>query len=178
MRLKTGTALGLLLVLGLTGCGGRDGDDGVATAGGTATAGSSPTAEKDGYEAMLDHVKCMREQGVDMPDPERDGEAINMRVPEGTSKEKVEAATEKCRQYLPNGGVPEKADPEQLERARQASQCIREHGFPNFPDPDENGGIRIDGDEGFDPTDPELKKAEKACGMGGPKKRTSIESGR
>ena len=180
MRLRTGIAVVLLVALGLAGCGGQGPEEKVATAGGPASAGATPGSSptKDAYEAMLDHVKCMREQGVDMPDPERDGEGISMMVPEGTPKEKVDAAMEKCRKYLPNGGAPPKANPEALEKARQMSKCMREHGLPDFPDPDENGGIRINGDSGLDPNDPKFKEAEKACGMhGGTKKLSEKEGG-
>jgi Pectinacetylesterase len=42
------------------------------------------------------------------------------------------------------------------------SQCMREHGVPEFPDP-ANGQIRITGEREFDPTTPEFQAAERAC---------------
>jgi hypothetical protein len=44
------------------------------------------------------------------------------------------------------------------------SQCMREHGVPNFPDPDANGGVRIDGRKlGVDPRSKTFTDAETAC---------------
>jgi hypothetical protein len=39
---------------------------------------------------------------------------------------------------------------------------MREHGVPNFPDPDENGGFALGG---LDPDSPTMKAAEQACGL-------------
>jgi hypothetical protein len=53
----------------------------------------------------------------------------------------------------PNGG-------EQL----KYSQCMREHGVPKFPDPDANGGLRIDSRKlGVDPRSSTYTDAETAC---------------
>jgi hypothetical protein len=66
--------LGLALALGLgaAACGGSPGGDGVATLGGDGANDQqtgSGSAKKDPQEAALDFAKCMREHGVDMPDP-------------------------------------------------------------------------------------------------------------
>ncbi|MEV4515104.1 hypothetical protein AB0K00_39860 [Dactylosporangium sp. NPDC049525] len=172
MRVRTALVLGLLLVLGpaVTGCAKPSGGDGVASAGGTPTASASagtgesrPDPVKD-QENFLKYAQCMREHGVDMPDPQMDGGGIAMMIPEGTDKAKVDAANGECKQFLPNGGQPMKADPEMQEKMRQFAQCMRENGLPDFPDPSEDGGIRIDGNAtGVDPQSEAFKKAEAAC---------------
>jgi hypothetical protein len=43
------------------------------------------------------------------------------------------------------------------------AQCMRANGLPNFPDPDANGGIRVDPQKGLDPNSPEFEKAQKKC---------------
>jgi hypothetical protein len=45
------------------------------------------------------------------------------------------------------------------------SQCMREHGVKNFPDPDANGGILIKAGPGtgLDPQSPTFKAAQEAC---------------
>jgi hypothetical protein len=44
------------------------------------------------------------------------------------------------------------------------AQCMRESGVPNFPDPAEDGGIKIDPrKDGLDPNSSEFKKAEDKC---------------
>jgi hypothetical protein len=175
MRIRAGLVLGLLLALGVAGCGGADGaggGDGVATAGGPGGSATSTTkpGERSDQEAALEYAKCMREHGVNMPDPQV-GDGGEMRLtlpaPEGAdqeqTKEKIEAAERQCKQYLPNGGEPPKADPQDLEQMRKFSQCMRENGVPKFPDPTENG-IEVDGNElGMGPEDPRFKAADKAC---------------
>jgi hypothetical protein len=180
MRVRTALLLGLLLVLGLAaGCGkGRGGDNGVASAGGTPTASagagtgnSTPDPAKD-QENMLKYAQCMREHGVDMPDPQFEGGGISMSIPQGTDKAKVEAADKECRHFMPNGGQPMKADPEMQEKMRKYAQCMRENGVPEFPDPSEDGGIRIEGGPGgsLDPGGETFKQADKACQEFAPKR--------
>jgi hypothetical protein len=187
MRVRTALVLGLLLVLGpaVTGCGKPAGGNGVASAGGTPTASASSgtgNSQRDpvkDQENMLKYAQCMRDKGVDMPDPQMDGGGISMMIPEGTDKEKVEAAHEQCKQFMPNGGEPMKADPEMQERMRKFSQCMRENGVPEFPDPSEDGGIRIDGTKGggLDPNSEAFKKAEAACKEFQPKRPGDDDSG-
>jgi hypothetical protein len=44
------------------------------------------------------------------------------------------------------------------------SQCMRAHGVPKFPDPDANGGLRIDGRKlGIDPRSKTYTDADAAC---------------
>lgn len=166
MRMQTGLVLGLLLTLA-AGCGSPDNGDGVATVGGQATASSSPSAGPDAdREAGLKFARCMRENGLpDFPDPELGaGGGTKLMLPEGVTPQQAEAATAKCKQYLPGGGQPPKMDPQQLENARQMAKCMRENGVPNFPDPSEDGGMRLDmGKLGMDPDDPRFKAAEQAC---------------
>lgn len=168
MRIRRALVLGLLLALSAAGCGGGGGGDQVATAGGTAP-DPSASAKQDNREdrdAILQYAKCMRENGVpDFPDPEFGEGGIGLTIPDGADKAKVDAAQEKCKQYLPNGGQPTKVDPAQLEKMREYAKCIRENGVPNFPDPSEEGGIALDMDKlGLSgPDDPKLKAAEEKC---------------
>jgi hypothetical protein len=193
MRIRTAFVLGLLLVLSSAGCAkGADGD-GVASASGTtkpsasASTSTSRDPQKD-QEAFLEFAKCMREHGVPMNDPQFDGGGVNLSIPEGTSKEQVDAAQKECKQYMPNGGEPMKPDPEMQEKMRKFAQCMRENGVANFPDPSDDGGMMIDSDTlGMDPQSDAFKKAEQACqqyqpkppggGDGGPKAQTGGDSG-
>jgi hypothetical protein len=157
----------LLMALALTGCAqnGGDNDDGIATAGGTPTASASADAgEKLSDEEMrLKFAECMREQGIDMPDP-GNGPGVRIRVREGTDPKKVDAAMEACKQYAPNGGEPPKLNAEQLEQARKYAKCMRENGVPNFPDPGSDGRItmqRRQGDGG--PSEETIEAAMEKC---------------
>lgn len=60
------------------------------------------------------------------------------------------------------------------DRAVEYSECMRENGVPNFPDP-ENGRItlRVGPDSGIDPNSEEYKAAEEACRSKAPQGGTS-----
>lgn len=180
MRIPKALVLGgLLLALGVAGCGGDDTDgSGVATAGGStpSAAAAGGAARPGSEEEMQQHLRfaqCMRSNGVpEFPDPKVNSEGgINISLPEGVSKEKVDAAEQKCQQYLPNGGEPQKADPKTLEQLRTYAQCMRSNGIPNFPDPTDSG-LQIDPQKlGLEPDDPRMKAAEEACRQHQPEPR-------
>ena len=166
MRFTSGAVLGTLVVLGLGACGADKADTGVATAGGGAAKPSaSASAGPAGDDAALKYSACVRANGVpNFPDPDPNG-GLDLDLGKlGVSKEKMDAADQKCKQYMPNGGQPQKIDPAKLALARQYSQCMRANGVPKFPDPDAYGGIALDGGKlGMDPIGATVKAAEKAC---------------
>jgi hypothetical protein len=154
----------LALVLGVAaGCGSRSSGPGVATAGGGAGGGASahPTSSADRAAQMRRFAQCMREHGVDMPDPNPNGGGVKVAA-SGTSKQKVSAATQACQSYLPPD-VFSSPNPQQLAQLRQFAQCMRDHGV-NMPDPDPNGGgLRISKSGGTSPDDPAFNAAQNAC---------------
>jgi hypothetical protein len=134
-RLVTALAAGLIL-LAATGCDTpRSGDD-VASASGSARASGGGKVPPRGD--ALKFAQCMRDNGVpDFRDPGDEGGAL---VPEGTDPKAVEAAQQKCKQYLPDGGQPPNVSAEDIERSRRFAQCMRDNGVPDFPDPQADGG--------------------------------------
>jgi hypothetical protein len=118
----------------------------------------APLAFEDREEAMLAFAQCMREQGVEMDDPSP-GEGMLFRIGPGADGTSVDpfdeafvAAQEACSPIL-EAGRPEldpAAQQERLEQLLSMAQCIRDSGFPEFPDPvlDGDGRIRIGGGEG------------------------------
>ncbi|WP_433376040.1 hypothetical protein ACQPZX_07085 [Actinoplanes sp. CA-142083] len=172
MRTRNVAVLALMLALGPAACA-RTGtnDPQVASAqnaGPKASPSASATPSED-PDAPLKFAKCMREHGLPwFPDPE-DGK-MSVAIPKGTDQSKVKAAEEACKQYMPNGGAAHKPSAEELELARKMAQCMRENGVPNFPDPQPDGGIAIDGSKlGTGPGDPTFDKAEQACSKYMPK---------
>jgi hypothetical protein len=172
--MRRSMALALLVVLAAAGCAGRDNDDGgIATANGGATPATSATPSADSNktgdkDTPIKFSQCMREHGMPwFPDPQVDeggGSGLKINIPRGQDKAKVDAAMEACKKLMPNGGEPMKLDPATIEQMRQMAKCMRANGVPNFPDPDANGMIRIDGDKlGIGPDDPAFKAADKAC---------------
>ena len=168
----------LALALLAAACGGSSGaeGDGVASAGAGRKVGES-SAKKDPQQAGLDFARCMREHGVDMPDPKAgeggmvmigpgpggDGPSAAQRPPAG-----FEEAHKACAHFLADlvQDGDTKPDPEEQDRALKFATCMREHGV-NLPDPDFSGGhgfsIQI-GDDGMDPASETFKEAQKACG--------------
>jgi hypothetical protein len=146
-----------------------------ATACGEEAAGGSSSNSGDrrteAREAMLAYAKCMRENGVDMPDPQFDGGRVMQRGPDGkVPREKLRKAEEACREHMEKIEPPELSDEQQQEMKDAAlahARCMREQGIENFPDPtfDEDGGaqIRIGPGTGLDPEDPDFQAAEEAC---------------
>jgi hypothetical protein len=161
MRRQTLAALALVpaLAFGLQACGG-----GGAGAGGTAKAAGDD-------DKMREFARCMRENGVDMPDPK--GGRVEIRAsakPAGPGGPKesteVEAAQKKCAHLMPNGGKPKKPKPEELAKMRAVSKCMRDHGVGEFPDPKPDGGLVLKAGPGtgIDPESAQYKAAQKACG--------------
>jgi hypothetical protein len=155
----------LVLLLMLAGCAAKSGGNGVATAAGTpsATTSSAPPAA-NGKDAQLKFSQCMREHGMTwFPDPQPGGN-LQVRVPPGQDKTKMDAAMTACKKLMPNGGEPPKVDAAALEQMRQMAKCMRANGVPNFPDPTANGEIQIDGSKvGMGPGDATFDAAQKKC---------------
>jgi hypothetical protein len=145
------------LALALTGCGSGDGggSDVASVGGGDKTsAAAQPSADSQGK--ALKFAQCMRENGIDMPDPDSSGKmAMTFDAPQ----EKVKAAQEACRQYAPSGGQQIRDDPEMAANLRKLAQCMRDNGVESYPDP-EGSMMRITQEAG---EDPDFKAAEKKC---------------
>jgi hypothetical protein len=166
-------ALLLALTLVLTACGGDGDSDGVASLGDTT--GQSTTEndnaskgdDKDPQDAALEYAKCMREHGVDMPDPGPNGE-LQLQVGPGDNRKKVEEAQRACQDILEDAR-PKLSEEQQsiLQDALLAfAKCMREHGV-DMPDPQfGEGGMVIQRDEGrggVNPDDPKFQTAAEAC---------------
>jgi hypothetical protein len=165
MRTRLGLAVVVavvvpVLVLAVAACGSERGSD-IPTAGGGGK-GAMPSAANSlsSGERALKFAQCMREQGIDMPDPGADGSSVFGKG--GASKEKLDAATQACRQYMPDGGELGKPSAERIEQLRKFAQCMREHGIANFPDPQADGLMDIQG-AGIDPEAAAYQAAEEAC---------------
>jgi len=173
-------AAALACGLALSGCGKKP-DDGIASAGQNGVQPSSAAVSDDPQEKARQFAQCMRDQGIDMPDPEftdDGGMSIQIGPGEGAKEDaqgiapkedmaKFEAAHQACKQYMPNGGELGKPDPEMEAKMREFAKCMRENGVENFPDPQtEGGGIIIGGpnaEGGIDPSDPAFKAAQEKC---------------
>jgi hypothetical protein len=101
---------------------------------------------EDQNEALLAFAACMRENGVDMDDPqvgERGGRGFFGGGPGGADDgidrfgEEFQAAQQACGAIL-EASRPEidpEAEQERLEEQLALAQCIRDHGYEDYPDP-------------------------------------------
>ena len=137
-----------------------------------AEARTEPEAEAERREAALDYARCMREHGVDVPDPAPDesgrvvmgGPVSRAPVP----PERFGAADEECRDEL-DGLQPPEVSPEQEREMREGAlahaRCMREQGI-DFPDPtfDDDGRAAVQIPRGaIDLDDERFRAAEEAC---------------
>ncbi|WP_155984675.1 hypothetical protein [Saccharomonospora piscinae] len=116
-----------VLVAVLSGCGGGSGGGSGDVAGESGPSGS-PAPSQSFEQYQLDLAECVRDQGVDMPDPGEDG--IELR---GGDSDAMRKAMETCREELgappaPDGGPPLSED-ERYELQLEAAECFREHGI-------------------------------------------------
>ena len=92
-------------------------------------------------EGVLDFAQCMREEGINFPDPtfDIDGNPQFDNV-DVENEEEFEEAFTNCEDILRNA-LPEQfdLDPEVeaalVDASLEFSQCMREEGISNFPDP-------------------------------------------
>jgi hypothetical protein len=168
----------LALTLAAAACGGGAKAGGVASLSGsrnpttTTNAGSS----RDLKQAALEFARCMRQHGINMPDPQFSGSGGDVAVQQGgptgvrPDDPKFKAAQEACKRYMPNGGQPTRPSPQQQQQALKFARCMRAHGI-DMPDPNPNGGglvMRGGGSGGRTgngprPDDPKFKAAQQAC---------------
>ena len=180
----------VLLTLAVLGCGSEPADDGGASGNGVASLeGSDTTAPEadagdaalQAEEAMLEFTECLREQGLEVDDPEFDNEGnFRLNIPMGEFMERMnredsQDAFNACSFLLM--GVAQQFggfDATEMEdRLVEYASCMRENGF-DMPDPDfsfANGGPPTAGGEGsgvgpfgnLDTSDPAFEAANDVC---------------
>jgi hypothetical protein len=121
-----------------------------------------PTPEPTAQEAALAFAQCMREHGVDLPDPGPDG---RIRLDQSQVDQTLyQEALQACGGLLTAGeGADVAIPPAERQRLLDLAACIRDQGFPEFRDPEFSGGQVMLGGPGMDPTDPEFRAAMQLC---------------
>jgi hypothetical protein len=162
-------ALGAALALGA--CGGSNDNGG----------GASNKSQGDkAFEGALNYAKCMRDHGIDVPDPQRVGSGgikMTMKGGPGADNAKMQAAQKDCQKYMKAGGgrAVSAAEKAKVQNAMLAyAKCMRQHGV-NMPDPkfsNGGGGVTFElggrgkkggSTGGPNPESPAFKKADEAC---------------
>lgn len=156
------SSLMLGLALTVSACGAAGSGTGVSGAGGS----------QDPDAAALSWAKCMRKNGVDIPDPKPHvgdehgnvGLAPGLGGPmPGNDAKAFSAAKAACAHYAKDmgGAAGEGFTEKDKQRMVDFARCMREHGV-NMPDPDLDGR---DGQVGveIEPDDPDFEAAREAC---------------
>jgi hypothetical protein len=154
-----------------------DGVASLASPDAAAAASASPDASSNPEDAMLAFAQCMRDNGVDMPDPQTGGGGVRIGIGQNgidPGGEEFQAAQEACQQFLDDAGFggPRELSQEQLDQQVEFAQCMRDNGI-DMPDPQADGGVRIQirgqsgsggaGPGGIDPQSEEFQAAMEAC---------------
>jgi len=135
----------LALAACAAGCGGRDEGPPVASIGSkAATSGAAPAADR--AELVRQYADCMRQRGVTMLEDTTE-EGMPQVDKRRTPVQKVEAALEKCKAFLPAGDATPRPLPADIEVRRRHAACVRSHGVAEYPDPDPQTGEPAIGDE-------------------------------
>lgn len=179
-RLGAALCVAALLLFTATACGSEDdGTDGVASLddGAADGGGAGDEEEKSAEEQALEFAQCMRDNGVDMPDPEVDEEGrLQFRAGGGEGEmpdpATLEKAQEACADLQPDFGneLSPEDQSEMQDRLLAFAECMRDNGI-DMPDPEFDGGMaRFGPPEGVDPEDPAFQEAQQTCeeevGMG------------
>jgi hypothetical protein len=140
---------------------------------------SSPKSASSPPTQLLRFSECMRSHGVpSFPDPSGQGIHIGPGSGINPSSPAFRAAQSACRKLLPGGG-PGNQHPtaQQIDMARQISECMRQHGVTGFPDPTltppsgsagdslvlDLSGVVLAVPSTINPSSPAFVQAAKAC---------------
>ncbi|MEU9672052.1 hypothetical protein AB0D92_00740 [Streptomyces parvus] len=156
--LAAACALAAALTLTATACSG----DG----GGTKDGGSASGGEKTKEDQALEHRTCLREQGLDIPEPKPGQDGMGLTVDGGSmSKEKMEKAFKACEDKAVGGGPKELSQAEKDKMVAYA-RCMRQNGF-DMPDPKFDGGAMQAAPALKSKDMKKFEKANKACESAG-----------
>ncbi|RLV68645.1 hypothetical protein STAN_4169 [Streptomyces sp. CBMAI 2042] len=124
--------LATTVVLSATACSG----DG----GGTKSGGSSSGSKKTEEDQALEHRKCLREQGLDIPEPKPGENGMGVTIDGGSKSQKeMEKAFKACQDKAVGGGPKELSQAEK-DKMVAFARCMRKNGF-DMPDPKFDGGM-------------------------------------
>jgi len=118
----------------------------------------------------LAYARCMRAHGVpNYPDPTFTSNGVTNHSPQGVDPNSptYKAAEQDCAKYRPGPGSQ---SPQQEAQAKQdgtkLAQCMHSHGFPDFPEPNNQGVIVINPSDGIDTNSSKYQNAFNHCAKG------------
>jgi hypothetical protein len=159
MRIRTTLVLAVVpLAISLAACSSGSSNDGVASVK-SAKPSASASSSANAQDAQLKFAQCMRENGVNVKDPEP-GQPVHVTISGGADSGKLEKATQKCQHFLQEGGVASGGNDQAGQDAMlKYAQCMRKNGV-NMPDPKPGGGLKLQAPQG---SQEKIQAAEKKC---------------
>ncbi|MFD4242819.1 hypothetical protein ACFWP3_14630 [Streptomyces sp. NPDC058525] len=149
----------------LTGCGGSDsGTSKVASVSGEGGSSGGAGPAKSDAEQSQEFVSCMRDNGVDMEDPDPETGKLNLQsvmgggADSGALRKAMEACRDKAPQAMKDRGGQGNPDAAQLENMKKFAACMRENGV-DMDDPGPEGFDR----ESMNMSDPKFQDAMGEC---------------
>jgi hypothetical protein len=159
----------LAATVALAACGGSSGSSTTTSTSGGSSASSGTANAQDAARVKL--AQCVREQGIDLPDTARTGDAFAQLSP--AERQRAEAALRgPCKKYASKAfGDTDPQSPEFLDALTKYTVCLRKNGV-DVPDPDP--GAPRAGLMSLDQSDPTVAAAMSAC----EDERPSMDGGR
>ncbi|EHM26696.1 hypothetical protein SPW_4901 [Streptomyces sp. W007] len=134
--------------------------------GGTKDGGSASGTGKTKEDQALEHRKCLREQGLDIPEPKPGQDGMGITIDGGSKgKEEMEKAFKACEDKAVGGGPKELTQAEK-DKMVAFARCMRENGF-DMPDPKFDGGAMQAAPALKQKDMKKFEKANKACESAG-----------
>lgn len=125
----------------------KDSSNSAGASGGGGNGGGNSGTDADNALKMR---KCLRDNGIDAPDPKAGEDPRGMTLGAGEDQEALKKAMEKCGMSAPGSGSG--PTQEQKDQALKRAKCMRDNGF-DMPDPEFNGNSMTGSSipEGADP---------------------------
>jgi hypothetical protein len=116
----------------------------------------------DSGDKQVAYARCMRQHGIDMPDPGGSG-SLRIQTKKGQTMQDIQAAMTACRSKSPtNGGSAGAAGKSTVDMVAFA-RCMRQHGIDMAdPQPNGGGGFRFSLPRDAQ-SNPHFTTAEQAC---------------
>lgn len=116
-----------------------------------AGSGAGPSSRRAATAVNVEkYPACMRAHGVsNFPDPQVIGDTVKIRIdPSITGSPAYASARAACAYMVPAAGGPDTGLSGAQRQARTAgllafASCVRQHGFPSFPDPTQQGQLTV-----------------------------------